>query len=57
MKDDPYHDRKKVHMADRIARGGLVSPLCAKTPRAINLKRESWTLQWELVTCKKCLAK
>lgn len=47
---------KKVHLADKIASTGAVSPKCARTPRAINLKRESWTLRKQAVTCKGCLA-
>ena len=50
---NPY--AKPYHMADKISGRG-VSPLCAKTPRAINLKRASWTLREEAVTCAKCLA-
>ena len=52
---DPYHDRKKYHMAKAIRDDGAVSPLCAKTPRRLNLSRELWTLEKEAVTCKRCL--
>ncbi len=55
--DDPYHDRKKYHMAKLFSDNGDVSPVCAERPRKINLKRETWTFRWEAVTCKKCLAK
>jgi hypothetical protein len=55
MTPNPYHDRKKYHMAKLIGDGG-VSPLCAKTPRKINLHRESWTTHKKMVTCKQCLA-
>lgn len=45
-----------VHMAKKIRADGRVSPLCAKTPRAIDLKRASWTLQAGMVTCDRCKA-
>lgn len=57
MKNDPYHDRKPVHLAKLIAPNGNVSPACATTPRMLNLKRETWTIREEAVTCKKCKAK
>jgi hypothetical protein len=54
--DDPYHDDKVYHKAALMKPQGQVSPVCAKKPRALNLNRELWTLRWEAVTCKKCLA-
>lgn len=42
------------HFAKLISPTGGVSPLCAKKPRAINMKRASWTLGEKAVTCKKC---
>lgn len=54
---DPYHDKKIYHLAKQQDGQGRVSPLCADPPRALNLKRELWTLRPEAVTCKKCLAK
>lgn len=45
---------KIVHMASKIAPDGRVSPLCAVKPRAINLKRATWTNRAEAVTCPKC---
>jgi len=56
MSDDPYHDRKKYHMACKFTEDGEVSALCFDPPRAINLKRELWTIRKEAVTCKKCKA-
>ncbi len=35
---------------------GAVSAECYRTPRAINLKTAIWVLEWDRVTCKKCLA-
>jgi hypothetical protein len=55
MNNDPYHDKKPVHLAKMISNNGDVSPLCAKKPRKINLKTETWTNRAEAVTCKKCL--
>lgn len=54
-KDDPYHDHKPYHKAKMVTANGDVSPLCAKTPRKLNLSRELWTLRAEAVTCPKCL--
>jgi hypothetical protein len=45
------------HRAHLLADNGDVSPVCADTPKAINMKRATWTTDWEAVTCKKCLAK
>lgn len=49
--------RKRVfHKAKLISQTGDVSPVCADVvPRAINLKKASWTLRWEAVTCRACL--
>lgn len=55
--DDPYGDIKVCHKAKLVWPGGGVSPLCAKKPRKINLKRETWTVNDRFVTCKKCLKK
>ena len=46
---------KTQHMAAKISKHGDVSPLCATTPRAINLKVASWTIRPGAVTCRKCL--
>jgi len=45
---------KKVHMAKHIREDGMVSPLCAVSPRAINLSVATWTNRESAVTCKKC---
>lgn len=44
-----------VHLAKKIRPDGAVSPLCAMTPRVLNLKVSTWTLRNEAVTCRKCL--
>lgn len=45
---------KTIHRAKLIAPDGSVSPLCAKKPRAIDLKVSSWTLVDGMVTCPHC---
>jgi len=47
---------KVCHLAKMIDKNGNVSPLCASTPRKINLAKESWTIRDDAVTCKKCLS-
>ena len=47
---------KRFHMGKHVNSRGGVSALCFKRPRAINMKRESWTLSPEAVTCPKCIA-
>jgi hypothetical protein len=46
---------KLTHMADLVNSRGEVSPICAASPRAIDLKRETWTLQRGSVSCEPCL--
>lgn len=54
----PPKDMTRIyHMAHLVAQDGNVSPLCATTPRAIDMKRATWTTDWYAVTCKKCLAR
>lgn len=45
---------KLYHMADMITDQGDVSPLCASRPRKIDLRRASWTIRSEAVTCQRC---
>lgn len=45
---------KIVHRAKLINSDGVVSPLCAKRPRAIDLRRASWTNRDGAVTCPRC---
>jgi hypothetical protein len=54
-KDDPYNDRKIVHLAKLISNKGDISPACAKKPRKLNLKLSKWSLRKNAVTCTKCL--
>ncbi len=54
---DPYRDNRTYHMAHLQDGKGGVSPLCAKRPYRLNLKKHQlWTTRWEAVTYKKCLA-
>lgn len=45
---------KPVHFAKHIRSDGAVSPLCAKTPKAIDLEIATWTNRRVAVTCRKC---
>lgn len=55
--NDPYHEKRTYHKAHLVDDKGNVSPLCADKPKALNLKKHQlWTLRWELVTCRRCLA-
>ena len=46
---------KTIHMADKVNERGGVSAKCFERPRAIDLKRSTWTLRLEAITCRKCL--
>lgn len=47
--------KRRIHKAKIIAENGDVSPVCADVvPKAIDMKKDSWTLQWEAVTCRAC---
>jgi hypothetical protein len=45
---------KPVHMAKLVSPEGDISPLCAKAPRAIDLRKATWTNRPEAVTCRRC---
>jgi len=47
---------KIIHRGLLLDKKGNVSALCFKRPKAISLKKASWTIRNEAVTCKKCLA-
>lgn len=47
--------QRVYHYAAKTSEAG-VSALCFKVPRAIDMKRASWTLREEAVTCPKCKA-
>lgn len=44
-----------MHMAARIREDGAVSAVCFSMPRAIDMKRSTWTISAEAVTCPKCI--
>ena len=44
------------HRGDKINAQGRVSALCFPTPRAIDMKRATWVMSDEAVTCPKCRA-
>ena len=52
----PLPPTRMRHRGNKINAQGRVSALCFPTPRAINMKRESWALTDDGVTCPKCLA-
>lgn len=48
--------RRIYHKAKLVAENGDVSPVCADpVPKAIDMKKASWTIQWGEVTCRACL--
>jgi hypothetical protein len=52
----PAPKPKPVHKAALMRADGAVSPLCAARPRKLNLSRETWSLVWSSVTCRRCRA-
>ncbi len=55
MKSAP-RQRPVLHRAAKINDRGDVSALCFTRPRAIDLRRATWTNRDEAVTCPKCLS-
>lgn len=55
LRPDGSPNPKPYHMARLVDEQGNVSPLCASTPRKLDLRRETWTNRPEAVTCKNCL--
>lgn len=54
MAEEQIAKPKIVHMAAKIAPDGRVSALCYPKPRAINLKRATWSHFARFVTCPRC---
>ena len=58
MAADPTNRRaprlRAYHRATKIRNDGSVSALCFKSPRAIDMRRATWTIRDEAVTCPKC---
>lgn len=52
----PLPPTRVYHRAALIDGQGRVSALCSPKPRAINMKRATWTNRDEAVTCPKCIA-
>jgi hypothetical protein len=46
---------KIIHRGDKIRLDGAVSARCFASARAIDLKRATWTLRDDAVTCPKCI--
>jgi hypothetical protein len=44
------------HKAANVDMDGRVSALCFRRLRPIDLRKASWTMRWEAVTCPKCIA-
>lgn len=42
------------HLAKSIRNDGAVSAMCFARPRAIDMKRATWTTDRKAVTCSKC---
>lgn len=55
-KDTPLPPKRVRHRGDKIDQKGRVSALCFPTPRAIDMKRATWVMSDEAVTCPKCRA-
>lgn len=53
----PATTTKVIHFARYISPDGDISPWCAKTPRKINLRKESWTNRKEASNCDLCIAR
>lgn len=51
----PLPPLRMRHRADKINQRGGVSALCFPKPRAIDMKRASWTTSDSGVTCPKCM--
>jgi hypothetical protein len=47
---------RRIHLANKLSTRGA-SALCFPKPRAIDMKRATWTTSPAAVTCPKCLAR
>ena len=52
----PLPPTRMYHRADKINQHGGVSALCFSRPRAIDMKRATWTTSDSAVTCGRCKA-
>lgn len=52
----PLPPTRMRHRGDKIDPKGRVSALCFPKPRAIDMKRATWVMTDDAVTCPKCRA-
>ena len=52
----PLPPTRMRHRGDKINPQGRVSALCFPKPRAIDMKRATWVMSDDAVTCPKCRA-
>ena len=52
----PLPPTRMRHRGDKIDPRGRVSALCFPKPRAIDMKRATWVMTDDAVTCPKCRA-
>lgn len=52
----PLPPTRMRHRGDKINAKGGVSALCFPKPRAIDMKRATWVMSDDAVTCPKCRA-
>ena len=52
----PLPPTRVRHRGDKINAQGRVSALCFPKPRAIDMKRATWVMSDDAVTCPKCRA-
>lgn len=52
----PLPPTRMRHRASKIDPKGRVSALCFPKPRAIDMKRATWVMNDDAVTCPKCRA-
>ncbi len=56
MECPPLPPTRMRHRGDKINAQGRVSALCFPNPRAIDMKRATWVMNDDAVTCPKCRA-
>lgn len=54
MIDRFYNPPKVVHLGAMVDPDGNASALCYRRPRPIDLRKASWTLADDLVSCPRC---
>lgn len=52
--DHFYNPPKIVHLAEAVDQHGHITATCYKTRRRIDLRKASWTMSREDVSCPKC---